>query len=38
MTGTMKDDVDPEKMTNAELHADFTQLLVGHAHDMDMLG
>jgi hypothetical protein len=35
MTGTTKDDVDPEKMTNAELHAHFTQLLVGHAHDVD---
>jgi hypothetical protein len=31
----MKEDVDLEKMTNVELHADFTQLLVGRAHDMD---
>jgi hypothetical protein len=31
----MKEDVDLEKITNAELHAQFTQLLVGHAHDMD---
>jgi hypothetical protein len=30
----MKDDVDPEKMTS-KLHAHFTQLLVGHAHDVD---
>jgi hypothetical protein len=35
MTGTTKKDVDPEKMKNAELHAHFTQLLVGRAHDMD---
>jgi hypothetical protein len=35
MTGTMKDDIDPEKMTNAELHAHFIQLLVGRAHDVD---
>jgi hypothetical protein len=35
MTGTTTDDVDLEKMTSAELHADFTQLLVGHAHDVD---
>jgi hypothetical protein len=31
----MKEDVDMEKITNGELHAHFTQLLVGHAHDMD---
>jgi hypothetical protein len=31
----MKDDVDPEKMTSAELHAHFTWLLVGHAQDVD---
>jgi hypothetical protein len=35
MIGTGKDDVDPEKMTSAELQAHFTQLLAGHAHDMD---
>ena len=35
MTGTTKDDVDPEKMTNAELHAHFTRLLVGRAQDVD---
>jgi hypothetical protein len=35
MTGTTKEDVDPEKMTNAELHAHFTELLVGRAHDVD---
>jgi hypothetical protein len=35
MTGTMKEDVDPEKITNAELHAHFTELLVGRAHNMD---
>jgi hypothetical protein len=35
MTGTTKDDVDLEKMPNAELHAHFTQLLVGRAHDVD---
>jgi hypothetical protein len=35
MTGTAKDDVDLEKMTSAELHAHFTKLLVGHAHDVD---
>jgi hypothetical protein len=35
MTGTMKEDVDLEKMTNAELHAHFTELLVGRAHNMD---
>jgi hypothetical protein len=28
-------DADPEKMTNKEMHAHFTQLLVGHAHDAD---
>jgi hypothetical protein len=33
--GTKKDDVDPEKKMNAEFHAHFTQLLVGHAHDVD---
>jgi hypothetical protein len=36
MTGTTKEDVNPEKMTNAESHAHFTQLLVGCAHDMDV--
>jgi hypothetical protein len=35
MTGTTKDDVDPEKMTSAELHAHFTRLLVWHAQDVD---
>jgi hypothetical protein len=35
MIGTTKDDVDPEKMTNAELNAHFTQLLVGRAHNVD---
>jgi hypothetical protein len=35
MTGNTKEDVDPEKMTNTKLHAHFTQLLVGRAHDMD---
>jgi hypothetical protein len=35
MTGTTKDDVDLEKMTSAELHAHFTQLLVGYAHNVD---
>jgi hypothetical protein len=35
MTGTTTDVVDPSKMTNAELHAQFTQLLGGHAHDVD---
>jgi hypothetical protein len=35
MTGTTKEDVDLEKMKNAELHAHFTQLLVGRAHDVD---
>jgi hypothetical protein len=35
ITGTTKDDVDLEKMTSAELHAHFTQLLVGHAHNVD---
>jgi hypothetical protein len=35
MTGTTKDDVDPEKMTSAEVHAHFTLLLVGHAQDVD---
>jgi hypothetical protein len=35
MTGTTKDDVDPEKMTTTELHAHFTRLLVGYAQDVD---
>jgi hypothetical protein len=35
MTRTTKDDVDPEKMTSAELHAHFTRLLVGRAQDVD---
>jgi hypothetical protein len=35
MTGTTKDDVDPEKMTSAELHAHFTRLLVGRAQDVE---
>jgi hypothetical protein len=35
MIATTKDDVDPEKMTSAELHAHFTQLLVGRAYDID---
>jgi hypothetical protein len=35
MIGTTKEDVDPEKMTSAKLHAHFTQLLAGHAHDVD---
>jgi hypothetical protein len=35
MTGTAKDDVDPEKMTTTELHAHFTRLLVGHAQHVD---
>jgi hypothetical protein len=35
MTGTTTDDVDPEKMTSAELHAHFTRLLVGRAQDVD---
>jgi hypothetical protein len=35
MTGTTKEDVDLEKITNAELHAHFTQLLVRRAHDVD---
>jgi hypothetical protein len=35
MIGTAKDAVDLEKMTSVELHAHFTQLLVGHAHDVD---
>jgi hypothetical protein len=35
MPGTAKDDVDPEKMTSAELHAHFTRLLVGHAQYVD---
>jgi hypothetical protein len=34
-TGTVKDDVDPEKMTTIELHAHFTRLWVGHAQHMD---
>jgi hypothetical protein len=35
MTGTATDDVDPKKMTSAELHAHFTRMLVGHAPDVD---
>jgi hypothetical protein len=35
LIGTAKDDVDPEKMMNTELHAYFTQLLVGRAQDVD---
>jgi hypothetical protein len=35
MTGTTKEDVDLEKMTNAELHAHFTRLLLGRAQDVD---
>ena len=35
MTGTDSATVDPDKMTNAELHAHFTHLLGGHAHDVD---
>jgi hypothetical protein len=35
MSGTTKDDVDPEKMMSTELHAHFTQLLVGRAHNMN---
>jgi hypothetical protein len=35
MTGTAKDDVDPEKMTSAEWHAYFTRLLVGRVQDVD---
>jgi hypothetical protein len=35
MIGTVKDDVRPEKMTSAELHAHFTRLLVGRAQDVD---
>ena len=37
MTGGAKEtpSVDPEKMTTAELHAHFSQLLVGHALDVD---
>jgi hypothetical protein len=35
MTIATKEDVDPKKMTNAELHAHFTQLLVGRAHNVD---
>jgi hypothetical protein len=34
MTGTAKDDVDPEKRTSVELHAHFTRLLVGRAQDV----
>ena len=35
MTGTTTDTVDPSKMTTTELHAHFTHLLGGHAHDVD---
>jgi hypothetical protein len=37
MTGSDKErpSIDPEKMTNAELHAHFSKLLVGHAQDVD---
>jgi hypothetical protein len=35
MAGTAADVVDSEKMTSAELHAHFTQLLVERAHDVD---
>jgi hypothetical protein len=35
LVGTAKDDVDPEKMINTELHAYFTRLLVGRAQDVD---
>jgi hypothetical protein len=35
MIGTTKDDVDPEKMMSAELHAQFTWLLVGRAQDVE---
>jgi hypothetical protein len=35
MAGNAKDDVDPEKMTSAELHAHCTRLLVGRAQDVD---
>jgi hypothetical protein len=34
MTGSDKD-ADPEKMTDNEMHAHFTKLLVGRAHDVD---
>ena len=30
-----KNDVDPEKMTNTEMHAHFTKLVVERAHDVD---
>jgi hypothetical protein len=35
MTGSDNDDVNLEKMTNKEMHAHFTKLLVGHAHNVD---
>jgi len=37
MTGSDKDTsyIDPEKMTNIELHAHFSKLLVGRAQDVD---
>jgi hypothetical protein len=35
MTVTVKDDVDLENMTSAELHAHFTRLLVGRAQDVN---
>jgi hypothetical protein len=37
MTGSDKDTsyIDPEKMTNTELHAHFSKLLVGRAQDVD---
>jgi hypothetical protein len=35
MTGTTSVVVDPDKMTSAELHAHFTHLFGGHAHDVD---
>jgi hypothetical protein len=35
MTRTTSVTVDPDKMMNAELHAHFSHLLVGHATDVD---
>ena len=34
-TEANKDAVDPEKMTNTEMHAHFTKLVVEWAHDVD---
>ncbi|XP_071676944.1 uncharacterized protein [Lolium perenne] len=35
MTGTESANVDPDKVTNAEMHAHFLHLLGGHATDVD---